>query len=321
MPTEREEQERQARAEAKSFRSFLVPPPLSEGAMEALAALEAYATTSLADLSEWHKEMFREYEDELAGYFRRYSRPGRSLDPDKTPDDVWAVEAVQGQVLGDLATSFAELSEALYVEDVEAMEEWLDDAMVEGHQRELWLLAMGGIDIDPYVESLSDDEEERTLLLLALGVAGLSWATRLGQWRDRVTLDAVQWMHASIVGGQSLDDTLTGLNRITDSFTGRVQGLAENEMVRAFDTGGNIALEAVEGDHAVTEVWVTRNDRLVCGICGPRHMKVTALQPIRDSHPGCRCRKVPVPEDYTHTDVDYDDLFASALEGDEGDEP
>jgi len=319
MPTEREEQERRARAEAASFRTLRVPDPLSEGAMVALAALEAYATTSLADLDEWHKEMFRQYEDELAGYFRRYSRPGRVLDPDseRTPPDVWAIEAVQGQVVGDLAQSFAELSEALYVEDIGAMEEWLDAAMVEGHQRELWLLAMGGIDIDPYVESIPDDEDERTLLLLALGVAGLSWLVRRGQWRDRVTADAVQWMHASIVGGQSLDDTLTGLNRITDSFTGRVQGLIENEMVRAFDTGGDIALQAVGDDHAVTEVWVTRADRLVCGICAPRHMKVTALQPITDSHPSCRCRKVPVPDDFTYTDVAYDDLFDSAFGGDE----
>ena len=122
-------------------------------------------------------------------------------------------------------------------------------------------------------------------------------------------------MHASIVGGHSLDDTLAGLNRITDSFTGRVQGLVENEMVRAFDTGGDIALQAVGDDHAVTEVWVTRADRLVCGICAPRHMKVTALQPITDSHPGCRCRKVPVPDDFTYTDVDYDDLFDSAFGG------
>ena len=85
MPTEREEQERQARAEAKSFRSFLVPHPLSEGAMAALAALEAYATTSLADLDEWHKEMFRRVRGRTGGLLPAVFPAGPVARPGQDP--------------------------------------------------------------------------------------------------------------------------------------------------------------------------------------------------------------------------------------------
>lgn len=316
MPTKREEQERQARLHARTLGTTRVPEPLTAGAFVALEALEQYTRGSLADLDQWHKEMFRAYREDLAAYFRRYSKPGRTLDPDTTPPDVWAIEAVQSRVPVDLATSFAELSEALYNEDTDAMADWLDDALVEGHQRELWLLALGGLDVDEYRDALMPEEEEdRLTLLLALGLFGASWLSRRAAWRDDVTGKVTRWVEASIVGGRTLDETLTGFDRITETFTGRVKGLVENEMVRAFDSGGGLALEAVEQDHDITEVWVTRDDPLVCGICKPRHMKVTPLQPITDSHPGCRCRKVPVPVDYEPTDVDYDQLFDSAFGG------
>jgi hypothetical protein len=316
VPTQREEQEQQARLHAETLETRRAPEPLSAGALVALEALEQYTRGSLADLDEWHKAMFAAYKEDLAAYFRRYAQPGRVRDPDTLPPDVWAIAAVQDRVSGDLATSFAELSEALYLEDTDAMEEWLDDALVEGSQRELWLLALGGIDIDEYRDALPEEAEDRSLLLLTLGVLGASWLARRASWRDDVTQKVTRWTEASIVGGRTLDETLAGFDRITDTFTGRVKGLVENEMVRAFDAGGGLALEAVAQDHDLTEVWVTRADVLVCGICAPRHMKVTPLQPITDSHPGCRCRKVPVPADFVYTDVAYDDLFDSAF-GDE----
>jgi hypothetical protein len=315
VPTQREELERQAAAEAAGLRDLIPPLTLTAGAFAALQALEAYTRGSLADLSEWHREMFLAYREDLAALFRRYSRPGRQTDPDRAPPDVWALEALQDRVPRDLAESFAELSEALYVEDTDAMEEWLDAALTEGHQRELWLLAMAGLDIDDYREgtTLPDTEEDRAILLLTLGLFGASWMARRAAWRDDVTRRVGAWTEAAIVGGMTLDDTVAGFDRITDSFTGRVEGLVENEMLRTFDAGGDIALTAAQEDYAITEVWVTRADRLVCGICAPRHMKVTPLKPVTDSHPGCRCRKVPVPADFEYTDVAYDQLFRSAF--------
>lgn len=287
--------------------------------MVALAALEQYAQTSLADLDEWHVEMFRAYRDELEEYFRRYSQPGRrppeDRDPKKLPPDVWAMAAVQDRVPGELAASFAELSEALYIEDVEAIGDWLDDAMVEGHQRELWLLAMSGMDIDPYLDSLPAEEDDRSELLLVLGVLGVGWLARRAFWRDDVTQRMTQWVNASVVGGLTLEETLAGFDRVSGSFTDRVQELVRNELVRAHDIGMDLALTAAQKDHEIAEVWVTRADRLVCLVCAPRHMRVTPLQPITDSHPGCRCRKVPVPKDFEYTDVAYDELFETAFGG------
>lgn len=315
MASEREDHERAAQRQAAGLPTREPPPPLSAGALVALAALEQYTKTSLADLDQWHREMFLQYRDELAEYFRRYSAPGRRLDPDKDPPDVWSIAAVQDRVPADLAESFADLSAALFDADVEAMEEWLDDAMVEGHQRELWLLALSGIDITPYLDSLPEDAEDRSSLLLAAGIFGASWLARRASWRDDVIQRVTQWVRSSIIGGRTLDETTTGLDRITDGFTDRVGGLVENEMVRAHDSGGDLALDAAKQDHDIAEVWVTRADRLVCGICKPRHMKVTTLKPIADSHPGCRCRKVPVPDDFDYTDVAYDELFRSAFGG------
>jgi hypothetical protein len=323
VATEREELEQQARRDAMGLPTREVPPPLSEGALIALDALEQFARGSVADLDQWHREMFLQYHEELEQYFRRYATPGRRLDPDRTPPDVWSIAAVQDRVPDDLATSFEALSEALYDTDVAAMEDWLDDALIEGHQRELWLLALSGLDIEPYLDSLPKDEDDRSALLLALGVLGVSWLARRAAWRDDITRRVSGWVRGSIIGGQTLEGTLDGFDRLTDTFTDRVQGLVENELVRAHSTGGEVALTAAQQDHAIAEVWLTRTkpgdprtpDALVCGICAPRHMKVTPLQPITDSHPGCRCRKVPVPTDFEHTDVAYEDLFTSAFGG------
>lgn len=289
-----------------------VPEPLSDGAREALKVLEQYTQTELADLDEWHKDLFREYRDELELYFMQYSE-SRGLDEEGRPRPaVWGFGAVQARV-GDLLTqSFAELSDALYNEDVAAMDDGLDDAMVEGSQRELWLLATGGVDIDPYRDALPSRKHDRSLLLLGLGVLGMNWMARRARWRDDSVGRVSQWVRASVAGGRTLSDTLQGYDNLTEQFTGRVKGLYADELKRSFDVGVDVTLTAARKDHAIAEIWLTRDDRLVCPICAALHKKVTPLQPITDSHPGCRCEKVPVPENYRKTDVGYDDLFKEA---------
>ncbi len=74
----------------------------------------------------------------------------------------------------------------------------------------------------------------------------------------------------------------------------RAAVIARTEVTRAAVEGerGVVAELRREGVNMV-EIWETRNDELVCWICGPRHGKAEGTNWTRDqgppAHPNCRC--------------------------------
>lgn len=285
-----------------------VPDPLSAGAQEALDVLQQYTQTELANLDAIHRELFQTYREELADYFASHADQPPPAEDGTPQPKVWGFNAIRLNITPELAASFDELSEALYEADVDAMDDGLDDMLVEGYDRELWLLAMGGIDIDVYREQVPEKQSRHTLLL-ALGVLGMSWMTRRERWRDDATQRVNQWTRASIVGGRTLDDTLEGYDRLTGQFTGRVKGLYGEELARAHGVGADVALTVAQRDHDIYSIWWAILDTLTCPFCAALHGKVTTLQPITDSHPACRCRLIPLADSYVETNVAFADLF------------
>jgi hypothetical protein len=114
-----------------------------------------------------------------------------------------------------------------------------------------------------------------------------------------------------VAGGRTLDDTLLGVDGAFATFNGRVAGLVGNELHRAAAAGADIALTAARRDHDIIEVWVTTGDHLVCPICEALHLTVTRKQPVTDSHPGCRCWKVPIPANYQPNSLSYAAFLSS----------
>lgn len=284
------------------------PDLLAMGTLEALQALEAEAMQGSLRIKSLHEERFRSFRDKLRRFFlghfvltRQAELPSvQTWDPLTTQRD---------GTLRQLVTEFRDDVAAAAEDDDQLIEEDLDGAMVEGHNRELWLLAMGGLPAWNY--DALPEEDVRLDMLLAAGVAGVSWRTRLDRWQDLTDRRGAQWLRASVVGGRSLDETEQGLDATERQFSTRVTGLYENELWRAHLLGARLARELVQREFALEEVWLARESRpgvldpLVCPICEALHLTVTALEPVTDSHPGCRCRKVPVPAGYQPTPMSY----------------
>lgn len=290
----------------------IVPDRLATDARAALAALQADTNVRVRSLQLYHKEVFGQFRKQLQALFLANSvtpRPTEDVDGTAIParPPFWNSSR---QAAAEAADSFDDVSDALYDEDVNLMEDGLDEAMVDGHTRELWLLTEGGLDGARYAPSLPNRARRVTLLLIA-GVLALNWQQRRATWRDTSRQQVRQWLNASVTGGLTLDETLQGYDRLTTQLSQRVGQLYDDERVRAYGTGADIALQAARRDGEIAEVWVTRQDKLVCPICEALHGTVTPLQPITDSHPACRCVKVPVPANLRDNPVEFTDFLQS----------
>ena len=279
------------------------PALLAKTTLEILRELEREQYDLKKQFTAYHDDLFRSYTDTIKREFLRYLVPG--------PEPRWdAQAAIRAGVPDELADSFEELTAALTDTDEDTFEEELDDALEEGFDQELWLLALGGLPAEQYAEELPP-AEGRSAILLAAGVGGLSWAARMQTHRYEVDAKMRQWLKATIAGGRPLDETLGGVDHLTRRFDTRLIGLFDNEHYRAHGLGAEMALGAARQDYEIVEVWVARTnpdgslDRLVCPVCEALHLTVTAAQPVTDSHPACRCRKVPVPAGYQETPVTY----------------
>ncbi len=142
----------------------------------------------------------------------------------------------------------------------------------------------------------SDDD---TAALVAAGaVGGILLADRLQRWIGDSKIKLRNAIKVSMVRGMSLDDTTGLVDTLGEQTFSRLDLLGEAELQRTFHQGQAGALQATFGpDYAnllLGEMWLTRNDGAVCPMCFLLNKTITKLLPIVDTHPGCRCIKVPV---------------------------
>lgn len=289
------------------------PDILTMGAREAIVALQREELRVGNRLRQDHESRFRSFREQLRRAF--LSHFVLKVVPDRETVQVWdAVKATRDDLPRQLTEQLVTLTEEIEEADQILFEDTLDEAFVTGYRRELWLLTMGGLPGGQYASQLPD-ETFRTGLLIAAGVGGLSWLERLRRWRRWHVDRTSRWVASAVVGEQSLADTEFMTQAMERQYVRHVQGLLGNELHRAAGLGSTAALSVARRDFAIAEVWVTMDDGLVCPICEPLHLTVTDLQPVTDSHPGCRCWKVPVPAEYEPSRISYEE-FLSSLEED-----
>lgn len=266
----------------------MTPPPLLvRDARTALDAMERRTQQYATDLAAVHVSLFGEFRQRVQQQFS-----GNSIQLDDTRR--WSqFPGVATQLTDD----YDLLQDALYDQDLDLMDEGIDDAMVDGELRELWLLAESGLSVQELDRLPS--RRHRLALFLALGVLGVNWQSRRATWRQDSKDRMRRWVRATVVSGGTLDDTLLGYDRMTASFTGRVTGLYGDERARSYGVGRDWAMAQAQRLWPVSEVWITRLDKLVCPICLALHGVITPLQPVTDSHPRCLVGEIVVG----HADV------------------
>jgi hypothetical protein len=200
----------------------------------------------------------------------------------------------------DLTTEAVSQLGAMEDELASDIETEVEDSYESGFLFALWDLYRSGVideaDIEEGIEFPDEDTFDGWLTLSAIG--GLTIADRLGRWIRDAQLKARQGVRAAIARELSLNDTGLMLETLADQASGRIGILAGSEIQRSFYSGQTDALRQALGPLydtlVVGEMWWTRLDGAVCQICATLHGQVTPLVPIDDSHPGCRCRKIPL---------------------------
>ncbi len=295
-------------------------PPTS---LEAPALLRQAAGTRLQlygehefDLTQQIRDSYREpltsYREMLQAYF--LSRFGDNLAPPKrladgtidptwTPEATWDLaRAARLGTLDELTGSFDDLIDAIHDPLDDLFDEELADGYEESYDLGLWSLYLGGID-----STKADPPPDRSRIkrvLMAAGIAGLGYPQRLGAWGADVKGRYRSRMRGLIASGATGMETLDAFDQVTQTYVGRVEGLGQNELFRAYSVGAADAVAPYKQD-LEGEVWLTREDGAVCPICAAKHLTITDDQPIANSHPGCRCRKVPIPLNYNAQPIDY----------------
>jgi len=282
-----------------------VPPLLEQAAADARDALTDLINSREVETARVHAELFRQYRDELERAFAAYmlvATPGGQ----PRPAPVWdGLRLRQDGREAELVESFRALIDAMREVDTDAFTDMLSEAADDGFDRALYMMALGGLDTAELLDRLPDDWETT---LRDAGYDEVDWEQRLGFWGTDTSEKLRRWLTGTAVAGLPLTDTVNGYAAITSGHTGHVEGLLGNELARAFGIGALLAMTLARetfGDDAFVEVWLAKTDAsgrpdpLVCPVCAALHMTVTTKQPVDDTHPGCRCVRVPVPANFT----------------------
>jgi len=240
------------------------------------------------DIRVFFTQLFPSFREELDRYFWQHFR----LYTDAKGRPAW--DLVHAHQLGTLDDLDAQLTEVLdsTTEEVSSL---LDEGLVEGYRDGfdlgLWTMWQDGVDVDP--DEAPPDDTLITSLLLMTGFGGFTYLQRLRAWQGVTQGKFARWFRGMVASGGTLDETLGGVDGITNTYLGRLVGLSGDELYQAYGLGASAAFKRYP-NWVSGEIWVTAEDERVCRICRPRHLTISNLKPIVDSHPNCRCVKVPV---------------------------
>lgn len=252
-----------------------------------------------------YRPLFKDYREEVVGHF--YANYPQTVKEGEQP--VWFPSAARKLKSYDiLSQSFTEMMAEAEGVVGEILSTDLTESFDAGFDRSLWALHQSGVDVEEASESLGGIDE-KSLLLIAAGVGGLSYLARLKEATKVARGRFTKWLRATIFGGRSIQDTLQGYDAVTKSHQNRVTKLAENESHRSMLIGVDLAQERV-AKQTIGAVWLTQSKQ-PCQICLEKNLTITQDQPIEGSHPGCRCIKVPIALDYKGQPVDYVNFLQS----------
>jgi hypothetical protein len=258
------------------------------------------------DLQQRYAAGLVSYRTILNQQFMRYFSLNLNSD---TGEPEWDLTtATRAGLVDSLSEQFDEVIAASEDEASTVLADALVDSYNEGYDEGRYLLALAGIDIDALDDGLDPEEVAQTLI--DNGVDEVSWAERLTAWSQTYSDKFRGALKAAAVTGATFSETLEMFDLMAAQLVNRVVGLAQNELFRA-DALGSAAVIAYLGPDA-KEVWLTREDGLVCAFCASLNRRVTTLRPEDDSHTNCRCMKVPLKllDEYVS---DTHELFNTAI--------
>lgn len=266
-------------------------------AAEKARELQQREETFSSSVRGFYAELFPEFRNEV----RSIMLENFPVEPGKKLPNWDLLKARQRDLQREVAKSFSELLDVLTSEVATIFDDELVSGYEEGYNRGLWELYQGGVDVEPDDLGSADDV---AVILAASGFGGVGYRQRLKNWGSFFKSKFNRWIRVAVAMEQDLEQTLEGVDQITNAVRHRGETLAVSELHRAFNQGSRRAYED-HVDSIAGEVWLTREDPVVCSVCKGKHLTITDDQPIDDSHPACRCWKAPIFLDYQGRPIDY----------------
>lgn len=249
-----------------------------------------------SDLLRFYENQFEGFEAELNRFFYQYF----TIVP-VSKEQIWDSSRLK-DVLPDATNLITDFTTALEDPVLNIWEEDLIEGYQEGEDLELWWLYQSGVDITPY-ERESDSSIIKASLIF-LGIGGLGYSTRLAHWTQAYIAKMISALQSLVGAGANLSTTQLSMKSIYRGLSNAVSSLARNELKLAYGAGADNVRSRFR-PNIQAEVWITKDDTHVCAFCRDLHLEITSLQPIVDSHPNCRCRKVSIVLDYKYQPIDY----------------
>lgn len=191
----------------------------------------------------------------------------------------------------------------------------------DGYLMVLWdLYRSGAIDETDLEDTELPDEQDFNLFLSASVIAGITMAGRLRRWINDAKLRMSSGLMTALGREMTLNDSLFMFETLGDQSVSRFQLLGQAELQRAFGWGQREALSDMFGEDTYQslvagEIWLTRRDFRVCQLCASLDGQFTSLIPVDDTHPGCRCVKVPVLDYDLVGSIDYAPISLEQFKG------
>lgn len=255
-----------------------IPPLVAHSQVEKIAALQRREIDLVWEFLYPFERLLLDWRTRIERLF--LSTFVISVRPDRQA--VWSPERVASALE-------AELFEPLRRERASIEQEMLPIA--QERQRAIFLLAalfarwqvsLGGLDTPEPLPSPATH---------LLTVDGLGLRPRARVWGQVFQQKAERAVRTAVLTSETLPETLAHVDTISHGYTQQLGNVVKNEAARAAATGEHAALIPFRG--RLLELWIAKPDACVT-ICRPLHLTVTSLVPVQDSHPSCRCEKVPL---------------------------
>lgn len=289
-----------------------MPRPTTPNKVGGTTLASAYQKIRTIQTREWaagerinrfYRDLSQGYKQTLeSAFFRYFVYP---LDSQPHWD---AVSALRSDVTGTLDEAFQSATDDVLEATDETADEELEESYLQGWYFGLWDVYQAGTDVNG---TEPPESAAIGLSMAAAAIGGLSVLDRARRWIDESRAKHSTGIRGIIQNEATLPDTIMWFDGISSVLNNRVSGLVVNEMHRMFERGQADAV-ALFGGLVIGDVWVTRDDARVCPRCAELHMTITTLRPIEDTHPSCRCFKIPLLEGAGTRPVDFE-FFMSEL--------
>jgi hypothetical protein len=268
--------------------------------MERIRALEQAEASLTSDIKTYFADLFETAQERLEKEFLRLF--AKNTNEQKV--SIWdGVKALQQNTTSMLADTYDEAIDAGVEEWAATMDGELPEAFEEGYLTSLWELTGQGMSHAQALAVLGMLPDDEVVLndLGLMGYEGVPYKDRADRWGKDAKPRLRQWLLASALGGLTLDQTVQGVSGITGTLGGRLAALGEDEYHGGFMYGTAQAIRQANNGfmygadrpvdikqwYPISEVWLTKEDELVCAVCYVKHLSITMEIPRVHTHPNC----------------------------------